>query len=133
MTAQAWILIAAIVAVLLVAFVAGFVLYKRRRVSITPAEEQDKQLTDRSGGYTAAGGFNFSQSGAGSGTLTPPRPEPVPIERTDDEGQPHVGDDAAIPRDSVRRTITDVRLPEPETLADRPADGASATAPTVEP
>ncbi|WP_228794119.1 signal recognition particle-docking protein FtsY [Nocardia nova] len=132
-TAQAWILIAAIVAVLLVAFVAGFVLYKRRRVSITPAEEQDKQLTDRSGGYTAAGGFNFSQSGAGSGTLTPPRPEPVPIERTDDEGQPHVGDDAAIPRDSVRRTITDVRLPEPETLADRPADGASATAPTVEP
>ncbi|PPJ29678.1 signal recognition particle-docking protein FtsY [Nocardia nova] len=133
MTAQAWILIAAIVAVLLVAFVAGFVLYKRRRVSITPAEEQDKQLTDRSGGYTAAGGFNFSQGGAGSGTLTPPRPEPVPIERTDDEGQPHVGDDAAIPRDSVRRTITDVRLPEPETLADRPADGASATAPTVEP
>nr|WP_039779845.1 signal recognition particle-docking protein FtsY [Nocardia cerradoensis] len=133
MTAQAWILIAAIVAVLLVAFVAGFVLYKRRRVSITPAQEQDKQLTDRSGGYTAAGGFNFSQGGAGSGTLTPPRPEPVPIERTDDEGQPHVGDDAAIPRDSVRRTITDVRLPEPETLADRPADGASATAPTVEP
>ncbi|MGW5519169.1 signal recognition particle-docking protein FtsY [Nocardia africana] len=132
-TAQAWILIAAIVAVLLVAFVAGFVLYKRRRVSITPAEEQDKQLTDRSGGYTAAGGFNFSQGGAGSGTLTPPRPEPVPIERTDDEGQPHVGDDAAVPRDSVRRTITDVRLPEPETLADRPADGASATAPTVEP
>lgn len=132
-TAQAWILIAAIVAVLLVAFVAGFVLYKRRRVSITPAQEQDKQLTDRSGGYTAAGGFNFSQGGAGSGTLTPPRPEPVPIERTDDEGQPHVGDDAAIPRDSVRRTITDVRLPEPETLADRPADGASATAPTVEP
>ena len=133
MTAQAWILIAAIVAVLLVAFVAGFVLYKRRRVSITPAEEQDKQLTDRSGGYTAAGGFNFSQGGAGSGTLTPPRPEPVPIERTDDEGQPHVGDDAAIPRDSVRRTITDVRLPEPETLADRPADGATATAPTAEP
>jgi len=132
-TAQAWILIAAIVAVLLVAFVAGFVLYKRRRVSITPAEEQDKQLTDRSGGYTAAGGFNFSQGGAGSGTLTPPRPEPVPIERTDDEGQPHVGDDAAIPRDSVRRTITDVRLPEPETLADRPADGATATAPTAEP
>ncbi|WP_374726656.1 signal recognition particle-docking protein FtsY [Nocardia kruczakiae] len=132
-TAQAWILIAAIVAVLLVAFVAGFVLYKRRRVSITPAEEPDKQLTDRSGGYTAAGGFNFSQGGAGSGTLTPPRPEPVPIERTDDEGQPHVGDDAAIPRDSVRRTITDVRLPEPETLADRPADGATATAPTVEP
>lgn len=114
MTAQAWILIAAIAAVLLVAFVSGFVLYKRRRVSLTPAAP-DKELTDRSGGYTASGGFNFSQGGAGAGTLTPPRPEPVPLERTDDEGQPHVGDDAAIPRDSARRTITDVRLPEPAT------------------
>ncbi|MEU6560830.1 signal recognition particle-docking protein FtsY [Nocardia nova] len=133
MTAQAWILIAAIVAVLLVAFVAGFVLYKRRRVSIAPAAEQDKELTDRSGGYTASGGFSFSQGGAGSGTLTPPRPEPVPIERTDDEGQPHIGDDAAIPRDSARRTITDVRLPEPETLTDQQSGGATATAPVAEP
>nr|WP_227980821.1 signal recognition particle-docking protein FtsY [Nocardia spumae] len=133
MNAQAWILIAAIAAVLLVAFVAGFVLYKRRRVSIAAAADQDKELTDRSGGYTASGGFNFSQGGAGSGTLTPPRPEPVPIERTDDEGQPHVGDDAAIPRDSARRTITDVRLPEPETVTDRPADGASGSTPVIEP
>ncbi|MEV5648812.1 signal recognition particle-docking protein FtsY [Nocardia sp. NPDC052254] len=133
MTAQAWILIAAIVAVVLVAFVAGFVLYKRRRVSIAPAADQDKELTDRSGGYTASGGFNFSQGGAGSGTLTPPRPEPVPIERTDDEGQPHIGDDAAVPRDSARRTITDVRLPEPETLAGRPPGAATATAPVAEP
>ncbi|MGV9680295.1 signal recognition particle-docking protein FtsY [Nocardia sp. NPDC003482] len=114
MTAQAWILIAAIAAVLVVALVAGFVLYKRRRVTLTPAAP-DKELTDRSGGYTASGGFSFSQGGAGTGTLTPPRePEPVPVERTDDEGQPHIGDDAAIPRDSARRSITDVRLPEPE-------------------
>jgi fused signal recognition particle receptor len=43
-----------------------------------------------------------------------PAPEspPVSIERTDDEGQPHVGDDAAIPRDAARRTITDIGLPE---------------------
>ncbi|MFJ1457023.1 signal recognition particle-docking protein FtsY [Nocardia sp. N2S4-5] len=116
MTAQAWILIAAIAAVLLVAFVSGFVLYRRRRVTLTPAATE-QELTDRSGGYTASGGFDFSQGGAGAGTLTPPRPEPepVPLERTDDEGQPHVGDDAAIPRDSARRTITDVRLPEPDT------------------
>ncbi|ATL69455.1 signal recognition particle-docking protein FtsY [Nocardia terpenica] len=113
MTAQAWILIAAIVAVLLVAFVSGFVLYRRRRVTLTP-KAPEKEVTDRSGGYTASGGFSFSQGG--TATATPPRPEPVPIERTDDEGQPHIGDDAAIPRDSVRRTITDVRLPEPETV-----------------
>ncbi|RDI49027.1 signal recognition particle-docking protein FtsY [Nocardia mexicana] len=131
MTAQAWILIAAIAAVLLVAFVSGFVLYKRRRVTLTPAAPE-KELTDKSGGYKAAGGFSFSQGGAGSGTLTPPSPEPVPLERTDDEGQPHIGDDAAVPRDSARRTITDVRLPEPtaeaapeeEVVGEEVADGA---------
>ncbi|WP_411157290.1 signal recognition particle-docking protein FtsY [Nocardia terpenica] len=124
MTAQAWILIAAIVAVLLVAFVSGFVLYRRRRVTLTP-KAPEKEVTDRSGGYTASGGFSFSQGG--TATATPPRPEPVPIERTDDEGQPHIGDDAAIPRDSVRRTITDVRLPEPETAEQAPTDSAAPT------
>ncbi|MBU3063844.1 signal recognition particle-docking protein FtsY [Nocardia sp. NEAU-G5] len=114
MTAQAWILIAVIAAVLVVALVvAGFVRYRRGRVTLTSAAP-DKEIADRSGGYSASGGFNFSQGGAGTGTLTPPRPEPVPVERTDDEGQPHVGDDAAIPRDSARRSITDIRLPEPE-------------------
>ncbi|WP_238845265.1 signal recognition particle-docking protein FtsY [Nocardia terpenica] len=130
MTAQAWILIAAIVAVLLVAFVSGFVLYRRRRVTLTP-KAPEKEVTDRSGGYTASGGFSFSQGG--TATATPPRPEPVPIERTDDEGQPHVGDDAAIPRDSVRRTITDVRLPEPETVEQAPTESAAPTsAPSTE-
>ncbi|MQY28089.1 signal recognition particle-docking protein FtsY [Nocardia aurantia] len=107
MTAQAWILIAAIVAVLVVALVvAGFVRYKRRRVTLTPATPVP-EVTDRSGGYSAAGGFSFSQGGA------TPEPVAVPGERTDDEGQPHIGDDAAVPRDSARRSITDVRLPEP--------------------
>ncbi|WP_306362474.1 signal recognition particle-docking protein FtsY [Nocardia sp. CC227C] len=123
MTADAWILIAAIAAVLLVAFVAGFVLYKRRRISLTPDTTETKEVTDKSGGYTASGGFSFSQGG-GTSTLPKPTPEPVhrepvspptpPVERTDDEGQPHVGDDAAVPRDATRRGITDVRLPEPE-------------------
>ncbi|MFD6389398.1 signal recognition particle-docking protein FtsY [Nocardia sp. NPDC060259] len=106
MSSQAWILIAAIAAVLLVALVAGFVLYKRRQISLAPPEP-DKELTDKSGGYTASGGFNFKQGGA----ATLPRPEPAP-ERTDTEGQPHVGDDAAVPRDAPRRSITDVPLPE---------------------
>ncbi|MFF0487554.1 signal recognition particle-docking protein FtsY [Nocardia sp. NPDC004068] len=131
MTAQAWILIAAIAAVLVVALVAGFVLYKRRRVTLTPAAP-DKELTDRSGGYTASGGFSFSQGGAGTGTLTPPKePEPVPVERTDDEGQPHIGDDAAIPRDSARRSITDVRLPEPEIEEPSEPEAAAPAEPPV--
>ncbi|WP_040797512.1 signal recognition particle-docking protein FtsY [Nocardia higoensis] len=126
MSAQAWIVIAAVAALLLVAFVAGFVLYKRRRVSITePAP--DKELTDRSGGYTAAGGFTFSQ---GSATAT--RPEPVqrgpkPVERTDTEGQPHIGDDAAIPRDAPKRGITNVALPDAD-VAEAPSGSGAAVA-----
>ncbi|MEV0768178.1 signal recognition particle-docking protein FtsY [Nocardia salmonicida] len=133
MSSQAWILIAAIAAVLLVALVAGFVLYKRRQISLAPPEP-DKELTDRSGGYTASGGFNFSQGGS---TATVIEPEPVP-ERTDTDGQPHVGDDAAIPRDAPRRGITDVPLPEGDVVVDETVvvpDDASAldTAAPVEP
>ncbi|MEV0292977.1 signal recognition particle-docking protein FtsY [Nocardia sp. NPDC050710] len=124
MSSEAWILIAAVAALLLVAFVAGFVLYKRRRVSLTPPTP-DKELTDRSGGYTASGGFNFSQGG----TATATRPEPAPIERTDTEGQPHVGDDAAIPRDAPRRGITNIPLPETDVEAVT-TDVAPETAPT---
>ncbi|MEU4707073.1 signal recognition particle-docking protein FtsY [Nocardia salmonicida] len=124
MSSQAWILIAAIAAVLLVALVAGFVLYKRRQISLAPPEP-DKELTDRSGGYTASGGFSFSQGGS---TATVTEPEPVP-ERTDTDGQPHVGDDAAIPRDAPRRGITDVPLPEGDVVVDETVvvpDDASA-------
>ncbi|WP_433525641.1 signal recognition particle-docking protein FtsY [Nocardia pseudovaccinii] len=126
-SSEAWILIAAVAALLVVAFVAGFVLYKRRRVTLTPPAAE-KELTDRSGGYAASGGFNFSQGG----TATATRPEPAPIERTDTEGQPHVGDDAAIPRDAPKRGITNVPLPEGdvETAESAPVetDGAGTTA-----
>lgn len=126
MSAQAWILIAAIAAVLLVALVAGFVRYKRGRVSLTPPAGKE-ELTDRSGGYQAAGGFTFSRGGQGV-TAVPPGPSPT--ERTDTEGQPHIGDDAAIPRDAPRRGITNVPLPD--TLA--PEDAAPAAEPeTVTP
>ncbi|WP_280416408.1 signal recognition particle-docking protein FtsY [Nocardia carnea] len=130
MSAQAWILIAAIAAVLLVALVAGFVRYKRGRVSLTPPAEKG-ELADRSGGYQAAGGFSFSQGGQGA-TAAPARPSPA--ERTDTEGQPHIGDDAAIPRDAPRRGITDVPLPDAvdsatTTAPEAPGGGAAPTAP----
>ncbi|MFC9898265.1 signal recognition particle-docking protein FtsY [Nocardia sp. NPDC127579] len=117
-SSQAWILIAAIAAVLLVVLVAGSVRYRRRRVSLTSPTSDTKEVTDRSGGYTAQGGFSFSQGG-GTATL-----EPVPLERTDDEGQPHIGDDAAVPRDAPKRGITNVALPE--------GDVEVAAAPTAE-
>ncbi|NEW39196.1 signal recognition particle-docking protein FtsY [Nocardia cyriacigeorgica] len=127
MSSEAWILIAAIAAVLLVALVVGFVRYRSGRVSLT-APTEDKELTDKSGGYKASGGFNFSQGG----TATATRPEPLPAERTDTEGQPHIGDDAAIPRDAPRRGITNVPLPEPTDLAEAPA-GEAATAEAAAP
>ncbi|WSV82639.1 signal recognition particle-docking protein FtsY [Nocardia sp. NBC_01009] len=121
MSSEAWILIAAVAALLLVVFVAGFVLYKRRRITLTPPTPE-KELTDRSGGYSASGGFNFSQGG----TATATRPEPVPIERTDTDGQPHVGDDAAIPRDAPKRGITNVPLPEGDVDLLEPESAAAA-------
>nr|WP_054814447.1 signal recognition particle-docking protein FtsY [Nocardia arizonensis] len=127
MSSEAWILIAAVAALLLVALVTGFILYKRRRVSLA-APTEDKELTDRSGGYTASGGFSFSRGG----TATETRPEPVPIERTDTEGQPHVGDDAAIPRDAPKRGITDIPLPEADVDTATLDTAAGATAPPVE-
>ncbi|MFD0364515.1 signal recognition particle-docking protein FtsY [Nocardia sp. GCM10030253] len=124
-SSEAWILIAAVAALLLVVFVAGFVLYKRRRITLTPPAPE-KELTDRSGGYSASGGFNFSQGG----TATATRPEPAPIERTDTDGQPHVGDDAAIPRDAPKRGITNVPLPEGDVdlLEPEPTAAAEQTA-----
>ncbi|WP_454196082.1 signal recognition particle-docking protein FtsY [Nocardia sp. Marseille-Q1738] len=116
---EVWILIAAVAALLLVVLVAGFVRYKRGRVSLTPPA-QDKEVTDRSGGYTASGGFNFSRGGTATA--------PPPLERTDTEGQPHIGDDAAIPRDAPKRGITNVPLPEADVAEAPPASGAAAPA-----
>ncbi|MEC3915024.1 signal recognition particle-docking protein FtsY [Nocardia sp. CDC160] len=114
-TAEVWILIAAIAAVLLVALVAGYALNKRRRISLTPETTDTKEITDRSGGYQASSGFSFSQGTAEreKAPAAKPKPKPLPPERTDDEGQPHIGDDAAIPRDAAKRSITNVRLPDP--------------------
>lgn len=116
MSSEAWIIVAVAAALLLVVLAVGFVRYKRSRVSLTQPE--DKQLTDRSGGYTASGGFSFSQGG------TATVPEPQLVERTDTDGQPHVGDDAAIPRDAPKRGITNVQLPEGDVAA---ADTAAAS------
>ena len=82
MTTEAWIAIAAVLAVLVVALVVGSVLYRRRQISLTPKEQQPEALgeaKDRSGGYKSAGGFNFS---TGATTTEPPKPvEPRVVEK----------------------------------------------------
>ncbi|ASW91399.1 signal recognition particle-docking protein FtsY [Mycobacterium marseillense] len=97
-----WIALAVIaVLVVITALVFGLLRYRRRRISFSTRAEPG--AIDRSGGYTASSGITFSQT-----------PTVAPPERLDTTGLPGVGDDAAIPRDAPRRTISDVDLPEPE-------------------
>ena len=93
-----WIAIAVVAAlVVIAALVLGLLRYRRRRISLSRPEPS---ALDRSGGYTASSGITFSQ-----GTAT--------VDRIDTSGLPAVGDDATVPRDAPKRTISDVLLPEP--------------------
>ena len=107
-----WIALAVIAILVIIALITGSVLYRRRQVSLraTPetAEIEAPTPVDRSGGYTAKSGISFTQSSAAPATVDRPRPPQI-----DTTGLPGVGDDAAIPRDSLKRPISQVRLPEP--------------------
>jgi fused signal recognition particle receptor len=122
-----WIAIAVIAVLVIAVLVVGLVRYRSRQVRLRPATGSAIEAAtpaDRSGGYTASSGINFTQS---SGVATADRP------RSDapgfGAGLPGVGDDAAIPRDSVRRPISEVRLPEvpapagPDVEAIAPSEG----------
>lgn len=105
-----WIAIAVVAALVLIgALVVGLLRYRRRQIKLLAAPRSD--TIDRSGGYTASSGIAFSQ--------TPTTTEPV--DRIDTSGLPAVGDDATVPRDAPKRTISEVHLPdvefEPETSA----------------
>lgn len=113
-----WIAIAVVAVLVVTALVVGFVRYRRSRISLSAPEETPK--LDRSGGYTASSGITFSSSDTA-------------------EKLPTVGDDAEIPRDSRKRTIADVQLPEPEVVAEpepevvAPPEPAAAPEPEVAP
>jgi fused signal recognition particle receptor len=111
-----WIAIAVAAALIVIAvLVLGLVRYRRRQISLA-AREQTSTL-DRSGGYTASSGITFSRTETG--------------DLIDTTGLPAVGDDATIPRDAPKRSVSDVQLPEPETVAP-PAEPAPApSAPEV--
>jgi fused signal recognition particle receptor len=116
-----WIAIAVVAALIAIAaLVLGLSRYRRRRISLTRPEPG---ALDRSGGYTASSGITFSQ---GAPTQ----------DRIDTSGLPAVGDDATIPRDAPRRTISEVHLPapeaEPETVPPPPAPPAAPEAPAAE-
>ncbi|MFZ0714335.1 signal recognition particle-docking protein FtsY [Mycobacterium sp.] len=118
-----WIAIAVAAALIVIAvLVLGLLRYRRRQISLS-AGEQTPTL-DRSGGYTASSGITFSR------TATP--------QHIDTTGLPAVGDDATIPRDAPKRSVSDVQLPELDSVAPLaeptpPIDPApAATAPATE-
>jgi len=87
--------------------------YRSRQVSLRPNTDTAIEAptpVDRSGGYTASSGISFTQS-SGPATVDRPRSGPA-VDPGFGSGLPGVGDDAAIPRDSVRRPISNVGLPE---------------------
>jgi fused signal recognition particle receptor len=112
-----WIAIAVVAALIVVTvLVLGLVRYRRRQISLSGPEQTP--TLDRSGGYTASSGITFSR------TETP--------ERVDTTGLPAVGDDATIPRDAPKRTVSDVQLPEPDTATPPAEPAPAAEAPATE-
>jgi len=116
------VLILVVVAVVLIAaLVTGVVLTRRRRISLTQKEE-----APRPGGYQASSGFSLAPAAPDAtaeeavveteAVVEPPVERPVvehPVaDRTEVDGQPGVGDDASVPRDSVKRGFVEVDLPE---------------------
>ena len=111
-----WIAIAVAAAlVIIAALVLGLVRYRRRQISLSGRQPP---TLDRSGGYTASSGITFSQS----------TPTVEPVDRIDTSGLPAVGDDATVPRDAPKRTISDVLLPEPEVITPTSAEPVVAEA-----
>jgi fused signal recognition particle receptor len=114
-----WIAIAVAAALIVIAALAvGLARYRRRQIRLS-APEQTGTL-DRSGGYTASSGITFSRTETG--------------ERIDTTGLPAVGDDATIPRDAPKRPISDVQLPEPDTVTPPAVEvpAADPVAPEIE-
>jgi fused signal recognition particle receptor len=95
-----WIALAVVAVLVVAALVVGLVLYRRRRITLSRSDSAIP--IDRSGGYTASSGITFAES------------SPPPVAGIDTTGLPGVGDDAAVPRDAVKRPIADVHLPEPD-------------------
>ena len=113
MSTGLWIAIAVVAVLVIAALVIGSLRYRRRQISLQGAPETATPI-DRSGGYSASSGITFAQS-SGPSLL-------------DTTGLPGVGDDAAIPRDSLKRPISQVRLPEPPVIEDAPETGVAAPA-----
>ena len=131
MSNQAWIIVAAIAAVLLVVLVVGLVLSRRRRVSLKADEAariEDAATKDRSGGYTAGSGFSFSQGTATADPVRPRTPKPAdraPVEPPPSAPAPVAADPASPASAEADRVGTEADVPAIETPE---GDGAPSDA-----
>ncbi|OPE44891.1 signal recognition particle receptor subunit alpha, partial [Mycolicibacterium diernhoferi] len=108
-----WIALAVVAVLVVVALVVGLVRYRKRRISLSAPDTTT--AIDKSGGYKASSGITFSGP-----TTAPPADKVDKAEKVDTTGLPGVGDDAAVPRDAPKRTISDVKLPEPPVVEPAP-------------
>ncbi len=115
-------IVVAVLVLLAIAVVAGLLLNRRRRITLG---RREAEAQPPKGGYQAGGGISLS---SGGGTAAPEHPT---RERTETNGEPGVGEDAAVPRDSERRGIVDVTLPNGDLLTAEETEETSE-APTSE-
>lgn len=108
-----WIALAVVAVLVVVALVVGLVRYRKRRISLSAPDTTT--AIDKSGGYKASSGITFSGP-----TTAPPADKVDKAEKVDTTGLPGVGDDAAVPRDAPKLTISDVKLPEPPVVEPAP-------------
>jgi len=105
-----WFLFVVLAVVVLVAvLVTGLLVARRRRISLDAQREVEEK--PKGGSYAASGGIALAPGGTASEVEHPVE------ERPETDGQPAVGDDAAVPRDSAQRTVRDVKLPEEPEVA----------------
>ena len=109
------VIVVAVVVVLLVVLATGLLLSRRRRINLGDGKPA-VQERPRGGNYQAGGGIALAPGGKPEQPTGPPA-HPAG-ERTEVDGQPGVGDDAAVPRDAPKRTLVDVALP----VEDAPAE-----------
>lgn len=124
-TANVILIVVVVLVVLALAVVGGVVLNRRRRITLSQRDQRGevRESSESGGGYRAGSGISLS-SGAGATTAEPP------VEEHPEQDQPGVGEDAAVPRDSERRGIVDVPLPESaEADTAETADDAGTAAP----
>ncbi|WP_290049903.1 signal recognition particle-docking protein FtsY [Amycolatopsis solani] len=98
-----WFLFVVLAVVVLVALlVTGLLVARKRRISLDAKRAVEEK--PKGGSYAASGGIALAPGGT--------EVEHPVEERPETDGQPAVGDDAAVPRDSAQRTVRDVKLPD---------------------